>query len=111
MRPGDVNPVLVADAPDVGFVPEALSHASTLEVDGRTVIYDERAHCMLVLNSSAGELWRRCDGTHTVDSIADALALSHDIGRDLVLGDVWSTVCKLAELGLVADARAHTPAA
>jgi hypothetical protein len=91
----------VADA-----VPVARQHASTLSVAGETVIYDEQEHAMLVLNSSAGEVWARCEGSRTVDDIVAELAAAHGTDCSSIEDDVWQTVCKLASLGLLAVRRA-----
>jgi hypothetical protein len=101
----EVQPALSGAGPDGGIVPDVLPHASTVLVDGKTVVYDEDEHSMLVLNSSAGEVWRRCNGVTPLDDIADELAAAHGAERALVFDDAWRTVCKLAGLGLVADAR------
>ena len=94
-------------AADGRLVPAPLPHASTIEVDGRIVVYDERAHSMLVLNASASGLWRRCDGATAIDDIVDDLAAAHVADRHVVMSDVWATVCKLVDLGLVVDVRSR----
>jgi hypothetical protein len=44
------------------------------ELDGETLIYDterDKAHC---LNSAAAQIWRHCDGRHTLADIRDDFA-------------------------------------
>jgi hypothetical protein len=73
------------------------------------VVYDEDDHSMLMLNTSAAAVWSRCDGTKSLGDIVDELAGAHGTAADRIVDDVWETVCKLAALGLVADARSEAP--
>ncbi|TMM13763.1 MAG: PqqD family protein [Actinobacteria bacterium] len=72
-------------------VPVICGHASTVEVEDKTFVYDERLHTMMVLNPAAAAIWSGCDG-ESHDS---------DVGVAGVRSDVVATVAKLVELGLV----------
>jgi len=82
-------------------VPVICGHASTVEVEDKTFVYDERLHTMMVLNPAAAAIWSGCDGETTVEHLAEELsaACHEDLGR--VRSDVVATVAKLVELGLV----------
>jgi hypothetical protein len=84
-----------------GHVPVACRHASAVQVEDRTFVYDERFHTMMVLNPPAAAIWSGCDGERTVEHLAEDLSVAY--GEDLtqVRSDVMATVAKLAELGLV----------
>jgi hypothetical protein len=63
-----------------------------------TVVYDELNHNVVVLTARAGSVWGRCDGTSPSSDIVANLAAVHDSPLEVVRVDVWSTVCKLADL-------------
>ncbi len=87
-------------------VPTVVAHASTMVVEEKTVVYDEDAHTMLVLNSSAGAVWALCDGWRTVESIMTELVGMHGADPDQIEDEVWDTVEKLVSLGVLFDGRA-----
>lgn len=84
-----------------GYVPLACPHASSVEVEDKIFVYDERLHAMLVLNPTAAAIWAGCDGRRTIDRLAEDLSATfrEDLGR--VRTEVLATVAKLADLGLV----------
>jgi hypothetical protein len=86
---------------DRSFVPVVCSHASSVHVEDKTFVYDERLHTMMVLNPPAAAIWSGCDGARTVEHLAEDLSIA--FGEDLtqVRSDVMATVAKLADLGLV----------
>jgi hypothetical protein len=90
---------------DGGVVPVPQAHASTMSVDEKTVVYDEDAHTMLVLNTSAGAVWSLCDGSRSVSAIVEELAGLHGTERDVIADDVWDTVEKLVVLGVLSISR------
>ena len=86
---------------DRGYVPVVCRHASSVDVEDKTFVYDERLHTMMVLNHAARAIWSACDGERTVERLAEDL--SAEYGEDLtrVRSDVMATVAKLADLGLL----------
>jgi hypothetical protein len=90
-----------SDGVDRGDVPAICQHASSVQVEDTTFVYDERLHTMMVLNPTAAAIWSGCDGERTIERLADDLsvAFGEDLGR--VRDDVMATVAKLADLGLV----------
>ncbi len=52
-----------------------------------TLVYDEQRHKAFCLNATSSAIWRRCDGTQTVEQIAAAvtLELAAPITGDVVL--------------------------
>ncbi len=54
-----------------------------------------------VLNGTATEIWRLCDGVQSVDGIAQVLAQRYGVDRDLLLDDVVQTLLVLRRRGLV----------
>ena len=56
------------------------------ELDGETLIYDterDKAHC---LNAAAAQIWRRCDGRHTLVDMRDDFAgdIPVEVAREVV---------------------------
>jgi hypothetical protein len=84
-----------------GGVPVACPHASSVEVEDKTFVYDERLHTMMVLNPTAAAIWAGCDGRRTIDQLAEDLAATFREDLDRVRTEVLATVTKLADLGLV----------
>lgn len=58
------------------------------------IVYPERG---LVLNASAAAIVKLCDGTRSVDEIAEALAAASGAPLERVAGDVRTLVARLAE--------------
>ena len=54
-----------------------------------------------VLNATAAQIWAQCDGTHTVEAIAQDLATAHAIEYVQALGDVQTFLAELHRAGLV----------
>ena len=70
-------------------------------IDTTTVVYDpvgRRAHA---LNSSAGEVWRRCDGSSDADAIVDDLAKTYNAPRERIAADVNKLLGDLASKKLL----------
>lgn len=62
------------------------------------ILYPERG---LVLNASAAEIVKLCDGTRSLEEIAEALAASSGAPLERVASDVRALVARLAEKRLV----------
>jgi hypothetical protein len=90
--------------PSVVWLPTRRAGASAVELDDNVAVYDDVGQLLILLNTSAAAVWERCDGRTTVDDMVCALALAHEADADDIADDVWQTVAKLAELGLVAQA-------
>lgn len=84
-----------------GCVPVVCPHASSVEVEDKTFVYDERLHTMMVLNPTAAAIWAGCDGRRTIDRLAEDLSATFGEDLDRVQTELLATVLKLADLGLV----------
>ena len=69
-------------------------------------MYDDVGQLLILLNSSAGSVWKLCDGSSTVDDIVDALGETYPDAAGVIGDDVRETLRKLAEMGLVSEAPA-----
>ncbi|HUE07007.1 MAG TPA: PqqD family protein [Acidimicrobiales bacterium] len=75
--------------------------ASAVELDDNLAVYDDVGQLMILLNSSAGEVWNLCDGSTTVAAMIRELAEKYPDQASVIGDDVRETLRKLAELGLV----------
>jgi hypothetical protein len=73
------------------------------EVKGDLSLYDADQEKVLVLNSTATDVWLLCDGEHTVDRIVELVAAAHGQKADVVRGDVETTIHQFLEEGFVAS--------
>jgi Coenzyme PQQ synthesis protein D (PqqD) len=78
--------------------PEAVAR----EVDGNFTIYDKARDSVTVLNESASEIWRLCDG-RVGSAIVDELARRYAADPEQIRKDVESTLDELAASGLLVD--------
>ena len=53
------------------------------------------------LNESAAEIWKMCDGAHTIDQIVDALAETYDQERSQIEQDARAFLDELLRLELL----------
>lgn len=70
------------------------------EIDGNFTIYDKDRDNVTVLNDSASEIWRLCDG-RAGNAIVDELARRYKADRDEIQRDVESVLEQLAGSGLL----------
>lgn len=73
---------------DPSWVPRRSPHVHTAVLDDEAVLYDERTHATLRLNSSGAAIWQAIDGRADVVTIVTLLATSHaaspaDVARDV----------------------------
>jgi hypothetical protein len=85
-------------------VPVRREGASAVELDENVAVYDDVGQLLILLNSSAGSVWRLCDGSTTVDEIVQALGEAYPDEKAVIGDDVRETLRKLADMGLVSEA-------
>lgn len=71
------------------------------EVRGQWVVLAPER--VIVLDETAVDVLRRCDGQATLSAIIDALAASYDAGRDVIALDVGELVAELADKGILSQ--------
>ena len=91
------------EEPDGQAVPLVRPDVSSVTLRDGTALYDERAQALVMLNASASAVFERCGGSSTVDEIVRDIAGRHVAEESEVRDDVWRTLHKLAEMGLVTD--------
>ena len=71
------------------------------EIDGDISLYHPRTEQVVVLNGTASDVWRLCDGERSVEEVAALLASSYGLDEpDAILPDVVKTLSQFAESGL-----------
>jgi hypothetical protein len=56
---------------------------------------------VVVLNATASDVWRLCDGDQTLDEIVDLIASAYSMQPETVRGDVTDTVNRLIDEGFL----------
>jgi hypothetical protein len=49
--------------------------------DQSLLLFDQRTRTTIPVSESAREIWKLCDGSHTIDQIVDDLAVIYDVER------------------------------
>jgi hypothetical protein len=90
---------------DVSRTPQAPTGRRDLvleELGEEGILYDREGALVHILNVTALFIWRRCDGTNTVDAISEALRRAFNVAGGVeVRRDVETAVTVFAERGLL----------
>jgi hypothetical protein len=71
------------------------------EIKGEISLFDSVNNQVIVLNSTASDVWRLCDGEHTLDEIVRLLASAYQTDPDTIRADVSSTVQQFVDEGFL----------
>lgn len=77
------------------------AHILETEVHGDISLYDAKREQVLVLNATASDVWRLCDGEQTLDEIVQLLVSAYDADATVVRNDVQNTIDQLLEEGFL----------
>ena len=94
--------------PERGSRPRRRAGSSAVPLDDNLALYDDVGQLLVLLNVAAAAVWTRCDGGATFEEIVADLASSYAGDIDEITQDVWLTVRRLAELGLVDESTEET---
>lgn len=83
--------------------PPAL-HVVETEVDGRISLYDSEHQQVSVLNETASDVWRLCDGQHTLHEVVSLLARAYSVEPNSIREEVEQTVAGFRDSGLLVKA-------
>lgn len=92
-----------ADWPAEATRPRRRDGSSAVELDENLALYDDVGQLLILLNTSAASVWELCDGETTLHDMVRILSEAHGEDATVIAGDVYGTVRKLADLGLVVD--------
>ena len=76
-------------------------HVIETEVRGDISLYDAQREQVLVLNATASDVWRLCDGEQTFDQIVALLAGAYGIEASTIKPDVERTIKQLVDEGFL----------
>ncbi len=83
--------------------PRARSDVLRADFDDDTVLFDPVGRHLLVLNHSAALVWSCCDGSGSVDEIADDIAEAYGLAREALREQVESLVVTWRGQGLLKE--------
>ena len=96
----DVDTVVAPEDIDVGFVPRLTPGLVAMDVGAETVLLGEFGHA-LVLNPTAGLVWRFLDGETALADLIDDFSEVLDVDADRVRSDIVDFVRSLGRSGLL----------
>jgi hypothetical protein len=81
--------------------PQRRDDVSIRTMADEVIVLDRANQQVHQLNASAGFVWQRCDGQHTVESIADELCGAFEVTAETAREAVRTALHRFAELGLL----------
>ena len=76
------------------------------EEDDKLVLYS--SHRLFVMGTYAAEIWRLCDGKHTIDDMAEVVVSKYNVPREKAVKEITDFLNQLAEKGLITLCGAET---
>lgn len=73
------------------------------EIDDDVVLYDPGREEVTVLNATAGDIWRLCDGSFTLEEMVKRLSQAYATPEEVIRRDVERTVRDLVDKGLLVE--------
>ena len=70
-------------------------------LEDELTVYDATSDVVHILNPTAAEVWRLCDGTNAVDEIVSMLAQTYDLNPEDVEADVLEVIEQLCQAQLL----------
>lgn len=83
--------------------PRPASTVVAEDLDDDVCLYRDDIDEVLVLNRSAGDVWRLADGTMTLDEIVERLAAAYQAAATALRADVESVISDLSERGYLVE--------
>jgi hypothetical protein len=97
----DADSILLIAQTDASMLPRQNPHLSVKEIDGQTIILDRPHGKLHELNTTAGYVWRCCDGRATVSEIVTATAREFAADPSTVERDVADILQQLERAQLI----------
>jgi hypothetical protein len=74
------------------------------ELDDEVCLYRPTDDEVLILNTSAADIWRLADGSSTADEIVELLAAAYQVSTEQIRSDVLSALADLTDRGFLSTA-------
>ncbi len=81
--------------------PRANPHITGRDLKDEYVLLGAAGDRIHVLNDTAREIYLLCDGTRTLEEVADAIVERYEVTREKALSDVREVVAELNGLGVL----------
>ena len=81
-------------SPRVGPPPP---HIIETEIDDEVSLYNPHDESVLVLNLTASDVWRLCDGEQTLEEIVELISEAYGVTVDSIREDVAATVSEFVQ--------------
>ena len=85
-------------SPRVGPPPP---HIIETEIDDEVSLYNPHDGSVLVLNLTASDVWRLCDGEQTLEEIVEMISRAYRVKADSIREDVAAAVSEFVQAGFV----------
>lgn len=72
-------------------------HIIETEIDDEVSLYNAQNERVMVLNITASDVWRLCDGEQTLDEIVDLIAKAYRVDRERINSEVALTIGRFVE--------------
>lgn len=79
------------------------SHLIETEVGGDISLYDPTSERVVVLNATASDIWRLCDGEQTLDEIIGLIATAYEQDPVEIRTHIETTVGQFASEGFLSQ--------
>lgn len=86
-----------------GRIGPPVSQLEALDIDGTVTLYHPALDQALVLNGTASDVWRLCDGEHSFDEVVAFLADAYGTDARSIRAEVRAVVERFEGLGLLAQ--------
>jgi hypothetical protein len=81
-------------------------HVVETEVGDEISLYDPETDQVMVLNTTASDIWRLSDGEHTTTEIVALLANAYQVEADQIGDEVAATIGQFIDNGFIDEAEA-----
>lgn len=79
----------------------AADHFIETEVGGDISLYDPTSERVIVLNATASDIWRLCDGEQTLDEIVELIAKAYERQPEEIRHEVNTTIDQFRDEGFL----------
>ncbi len=86
-----------------GKIGPAAAHILEAEIDGDISLYDPHTEQVTVLNGTASDVWRVCDGEHSLGEIVDLLARAYGVEPRSIHDDVAAAISSFRDARLFSE--------
>jgi hypothetical protein len=82
-------------------MPKCRGDLGVRQVGEELIVLDRRSNRVHQLNVTAGFVWQRLDGRHTVEQIVDELVAAFGVERQIADRDARRVLAELSQLGVL----------